>query len=131
MPRLTIIRGLPGSGKSTLAARLKDKDSDHYEADQYFIKDGTYNFKPTHLREAHEWCQEKTRRALERNRDVIVSNTFTSKWELEPYFKMAKKLGIIPQVITCHNNYGSIRGVPQETINKMKDRFEHDISSLF
>jgi len=126
---MILIRGLPGSGKSTLARSLEDF---HIEADQYFIGDyDQYEFDASKLREAHAWCLREAEDVLIRRYSAVVSNTFTTKKELKPYFELAKKYNIIPTVILCQNNFGSIHNVPEETIEKMKKRFQYDISELF
>ena len=136
MSSLILIRGLPGSGKSTLAMSICDSDLKnkmHLEADMFFYDDRTrskYNFNHELLYKAHRWCQRETDKFLT-NVDVIVSNTFTTKKELRPYFTIAKKYGIIPIVIHCQNDFGSVHNVPKETIEKMRKRFEYDISDLF
>ena len=133
--KLILIRGLPGSGKSTLAKMLlEDKHGAHYEADQYFMEDGEYNFNVDHLRHAHRWCQDQTRLRLAggcENEVVIVSNTFTTLKELRPYFDIASEFDITPQVITCHGCWVNEHDVPEETLNRMKQRFVSDISSLY
>lgn len=129
---MILIRGLPGSGKTTFAKRLMKIDSAHFEADMYFIDaDGKYIFDVNKLGAAHAWCQSETDNALYYKQNVIVSNTFTTAKELKPYFEIAKKYGIIPIVLTCHNNFGSVHNVPEETLEKMKARFTGDISHLF
>jgi uridine kinase len=47
-PTLYLIRGVPGSGKSTFAQSLLDKFvvQRMYEADQYFVQNGEYQFDP-------------------------------------------------------------------------------------
>jgi len=50
-----LIRGLPGSGKTTMAKKIEGFE--HFEADQYFEKDGSYEFDPSELNSAHEECQ--------------------------------------------------------------------------
>ena len=137
---LILIRGLPGSGKSTLAKRIKEgyQYAFVYEADDYFYDEtGKYNYDFKHIKTAHEKCQQNTLERLaflieyDLNGAVIVSNTFTTKKELAPYFNIAKDLAIIPKVILCQNSYGSIHGVPEETMIKMRNRFEYDITELF
>lgn len=120
--KLILIRGLPGSGKSTLAKQLQGFK--HYEADMFHMKDGVYCFDPAKVREAHSWCQQKTKEALEAEENVVVSNTFTRKWELEPYLTMAHTFGISVQIITVKGNFGNIHGVPEEVIADMKKRWE-------
>jgi predicted kinase len=133
MKSLTLIRGIPGSGKSTLAMKLADAALGvHLEADQYFIdSNGDYKWNGHMLGIAHNQCWRKTDASLNSDQSVFVSNTFTTKKELRPYFELAKNHGIVPVVITCNNNWGSIHGVPEETINMMKNRFEHNIEDLF
>jgi tRNA uridine 5-carbamoylmethylation protein Kti12 len=55
---LYIMRGVPGSGKSTLAKQLAEGDeSKIFSTDDYWMKDGTYQFDPKMLGNAHEWNQ--------------------------------------------------------------------------
>ncbi len=132
MSGLILIRGLPGSGKSTLASNNFDEDSFYkIETDDFFFCCGVYKFNPHKLYEAHKWCQARTDELLRNGSNVIVSNTFTTKKEFRPYFTIAKKYGIIPTVILCQNNFGSVHNVPEETMEKMRKRFEYDISELF
>ena len=132
--KLILIRGLPGSGKSTLAKLITDTrdNSIHLEADQYFINEaGEYNWQASKIRDAHLWCLRSAEQYLQQEFVVVVSNTFTTKAELKPYFSMAKELGVVPSVIVCQNNWSNIHSVPEETLQKMSNRFQYDISELF
>lgn len=133
MNRLILVRGLPGSGKSTLAAKLaKASAAIHLEADQFFHQgQSDYNFDATKLYQAHKWCLGETRRQLELENLVIVSNTFTTKKELKPYFELAQEFGHNPVVYLAQSQFKSIHGVPEETMNKMRGRFAFDISDMF
>lgn len=132
VPNLVLIRGLPGSGKSTLAKTLcYNPDWMHFEADMFWMQDGEYKFDATRLREAHEWCQEKTRDCLSQYIDVVVSNTFTTVKEMRPYFEIAREFDIVPNVFVAQNNFGNTHNVPEETLKKMRARFAWDISELF
>jgi predicted kinase len=129
-PNLILIRGMPGSGKSTLANLFPP--CYHFEADQYFIDpEGNYNFDGSKIKEAHSWCQRETEEQISKGNDVIVSNTFTTKRELKPYFDIAKKYGIVPHVILMQNQFESVHNVPEDVMRRMEDRFEFNISELF
>ena len=136
MAELILVRGIPGSGKSTLAGNLCNLPDNvmarHYEADMYFMDEyGNYNFDITKLHQAHKWCQDKTREALVQNRTVVVSNTFTTKKELKPYFDMAREFGIVPVVYLAQNQFNNVHNVPEDKLQAMRDRFQYDISELF
>ena len=130
MSRLVLIRGLPGSGKSTLAKSLTTDGFLHFETDMFWGPD--YKFDISRIREAHQWCQDSVKYAFANGaKKVVVSNTFTTKKELQPYFDIVKDMNILPHVILCQNNFGNIHNVPQEALTRMNDRFEYDISELF
>jgi len=119
MSKLVIIRGLPGSGKSTLAQTFTGYL--HFEADMYFVDDkGNYTFNPSHIKNAHQWCQQSVRTALEHGHNVVVSNTFVKKWEMDFYIRLQPHA----DVITCCGDYGNIHNVPDEVIQRMKNTWE-------
>lgn len=120
---LVLIRGLPGSGKSTLARRMSTHE--HYEADMFFEQDGEYRYDASKIKNAHEWCQSQTFKALANGKSVVVSNTFTRRFEMEPYFEMCKTFGIESRIIEVTGNWQNIHGVPDTVIEKMRQRWEH------
>lgn len=125
---LFIIRGCAGSGKSTLAKFLVgDKDYCHKEADMYFVdRLGNYKFYPTKLRDAHEWCRSEIEFAMKYDHSpVVVSNTFTQEWEMEPYYELAKKYGYRVHSVVVEKRHEGVNqhGVPQEKLEQMKKRF--------
>jgi predicted kinase len=129
MKELFLLRGLPGSGKSTLAKMLVgEKDYCHKEADMYFIdRLGNYNFIPSQIKEAHQWCKDDIEFSMKYDHSpVVVSNTFTQEWEMEDYYKLAEKYGYRVHSLIVENRHGGINshGVPDETLEKMKNRFD-------
>jgi len=128
MAHLTLIRGLPGSGKSTKASAMSAATGSlHFEADQWMMVDGEYQFDPAKLHYAHKQCLQSTKDALLAGKDVVVSNTFTTKKELAPYLKLAEELTVPVNIIICTSDYGSVHNVPDETMTKMRARFDYDI----
>ncbi|WP_114764393.1 ATP-binding protein [Vibrio rhodolitus] len=122
MAKLTLIRGLPGSGKSTLA---KTYTAEHFEADMFFINaQGIYQFDPIKLEQAHAWCKQQTEQALKAGKDVVVANTFVRRWEIQPYYQLAKKLKAEFEIIECKGEFGSIHGVEQSVIEKMRAKWQ-------
>lgn len=100
MKALMCIGGLPGSGKTTLATLLAVKGH-LYAADDYFMVDGEYRFDRDQLPAAHMHCQIRVRNACEAGAPrVIVHNTFTSRWESEPYRAIAEEYGYAFFVVT-------------------------------
>lgn len=132
--KLILIRGIPGSGKSTLAEKILNERysvgdgeylAGHVEADMYFTSPaGTYTFVGEKIGEAHEWCQSQADYYLNQGFSAIVSNTFTRKFEMQPYFDMAEKYGVEVEIIEATGNYQNVHGVPEHIIENMKKRWE-------
>lgn len=130
MSKLLMIIGIPGSGKSTLANEIKlenpeFKDANIWEADMFFINsNGKYKFNPGLLSAAHFWCQAKVENDMKEGKNVIVSNTNLTPKERSTYIKLAKKYNYEIEVKTCSGSFKNIHGVPDETIEKMKNKFK-------
>lgn len=124
--KVIVLRGLPGAGKSTLAEKLvrEGKADVFFEADQFFVKDGVYVFDGTKIGQAHKWCQDSVRLALYEGKAVVVSNTATTKWELQPYLDMASAVGAEVEIVTLTTQFGSVHGVPPEVVDRMEARWE-------
>lgn len=130
---LFLVRGLPGSGKTSFASAIWN-DYAVCEADKFFYdKEGNYNFDPSKLKEAHNWCKNEVEIRMQDHQnnqqyypEIAVSNTFTQEWEMEDYFKLAEKYGYKVVSLILENRHGSqnVHGVPDEKLQIMKDRFE-------
>jgi len=131
MTTLYIIRGLPGTGKSTLGKTLSGGQA--FAADDYFMVDGEYRFDPSLLGEAHNQCARNVKNALTEGRwTVAVCNTFSRRWEYEPYINMAKRVGARFYLIDLFDGATPLEelfernqhGVPRHVFEDMHDRWE-------
>jgi len=120
---ITIIRGLPGSGKSTLAERMvANGEADiHIETDMWFTSlDGAYRFDPDKLGEYHAKCQDAAKALADQGMHVVVSNTFTRLWEIDPY----RQMGVPVEIVTASGDFGNLHGVPKDAVERMRQRWE-------
>lgn len=126
-PTLFLIRGCPGSGKSTfawklLSGRLVDRI---FEADEYFVQNGVYQFDPTLLEQAHQQCKRNTWLALYEGISVAVSNTSCTEWEVESYQTIARETeaNFVSIIVENRNNTKNIHGCPDAKVEQMKKKF--------
>ena len=126
---LVLVRGLPGSGKTTLSALLsRSGNYPVFSIDEYFTDEEgnyTFNYEKNYL--AYKACEENTEKAILAGKELIfVDHTFTIDWEMEPYFKLAKKYGVTLHVITVENFHGkeNIHQVSKEQIMKMAEKYK-------
>ncbi|KRK05162.1 uncharacterized protein LOC6539337 [Drosophila yakuba] len=140
---MIIMRGPPGSGKSTLAeslvrqAHLLDRHQVRdfvLSSDDYFKTRHGYDFNPTLLPAAHEWNQQRVRdKAACGWSPIIVDNTNTMVWEMQPYVQCAVRHGYViellePQTSWCKSAsklaQKNVHSVPRENIQRMLERYE-------
>lgn len=122
---LYIIRGVPGSGKSTLAHKLTDNV---VEADQFMYEDGEYKWHPSKLHMAHQKCKDTVEQYMQEGRNIIaVANTFVKIKDYQPYVELANNYNYQVQIKVCDGNYQNVHNVPQETVDKMRKKFQESV----
>jgi len=57
---------------------------------------------------------------------IVVSNTFTQEWEMEFYYDWALDFDYKVFSLVVENRHGgtNVHNVPEDTLVKMKERFE-------
>jgi len=99
----------------------------------YFTNEnGQYIFNGADIKKAHEWCQNEVQLAMilnhttGTNENIVVSNTFTQEWEMEPYYKLAETYGYRVFSLIVENRHGgeNLHNVPEDKIEVMRKRFE-------
>ena len=138
---LILIRGVSGAGKSTIGELLFESDeTEVLSTDDMFMVDGEYVFDSSKLGEYHNITINKVRdlmieydwKVIDTDycwfpiNKIIVCNTFTEKWEIQPYLDLAEKYNWCIHTIIVENRHGSnnIHDVPQEVVDKQRKRFE-------
>ena len=139
---LILVRGVSGAGKSTVGEMLgEDTISTRVlSTDDLFYVDGEYKFDPSKLAEYHQAIIDKVESLMVEydwkimDHDyswfpidrIVVCNTFTQMWEMEPYFNLAKKHDWCIHTIIVENRHGSdsIHDVPADVIKSQRERFE-------
>lgn len=116
---LFLIAGVSGSGKTTLAKLLATHEDDVVlAADDYFSKNGSYQFDPAEIQEAHNWCIKCVESAMKiSDGRIFVTNTFTREIHTNPYRDLAAKYGYQVFDLVVLNTHGSndVHGVSHET----------------
>jgi len=132
--RVLILSGVPGSGKSHFVGSLDNPLV--FSADDYFMtKDGVYDFTPSEIGKAHQWCFRRYVSALTASTDrlVVVDNTNTTAPEIAPYYLAAEAFDCEPTVvrIQCDPAVAFARqkhNVPANVHARMVEQFNrHDV----
>lgn len=132
-----LIRGLPGSGKSTLATSLHLSNRLVVSTDEFFIDPRRgFVFSPHLLGDAHADCLSRASRIWLDDYCVAVVNTFSQRWELEPYIKLFHQRNNDVKLFVVDLFDGGLtdvelanrttHDVPAKTISRMRSRWEHD-----
>jgi len=125
MKTIILVRGVSGSGKTTFAEMISGSSLIISTDDYWKDARGGYNFDASKLPEAHKWCQDFCRANMASGLDIIVHNTFTQEWEMEPYFVQAEEFGYKIFTIIVESRHGgkNIHDVPDTVLEKQKNRF--------
>lgn len=137
-----VIRSLPGAGKTTYAKTLASKlegETQIFETDDFFcLNTGKYQFDATKLGAAHRWNFQRFCRAVDKKvQNIILSNTNVRASEFKQYLIYAKENGYNCQIKEPPTSWKydvnecfkrNTHGVPLSTIQKMYDRYEHNLT---
>lgn len=131
---LILLRGTSGSGKSLLANLLAETfNGKAFAADDFFTKDGKYEWDAERLGEAHEWCRVSVENELTSGNGIaIVHNTMTSEKDVAPYQKIAEKHGAMLISLVVENRHGgtNVHGVPQATLENQVKKLLNSIKLI-
>jgi predicted kinase len=129
MQHIILLRGLPGAGKTAFTKLISENNAyPFFSVDDYFTDaEGKYQFEFSENYKAYALCLKNTENALLKGvSKVIIHNTFTMDWEMEPYFILAKKYNCWLHVLTVENYHGNknIHDVTLEQLNKMAEKYQ-------
>ena len=101
--------------------------------DDYFWVDGKYVFDANSLIENHMKCTIKAEQAMNAasavsdvKHTLVIHNTFTKDWEMQPYLVLADKYKYMVHTLIVENRHGSesIHNVPKPSVDAQRKRFE-------
>ena len=122
---VVFIRGLPGVGKTTLAKQVWPRRK-CFAADDY-ASGGTLSMPIRHA-----YCKNAIAAYLEGGGRLVVTNTFTQRWEIQDYMAVTDCIIAVPFIIHLHHGVLTdsdlvrrcIHGVPQHVMQAMRARWE-------
>lgn len=102
-------------------------------ADRFMIDErGGYSFNPEKLKFCHQTCFRKFGAELFASPDdgsapcdtILIHNTFTQRWEIDPYIACCTGSGKKLIVVRCEGKFENIHGVPADKVEAMRNRME-------
>jgi predicted kinase len=139
-----VMRGCPGSGKSFLAKKIiadtvvNNEDNHILSTDNFFMKNGRYEFDGSKLSEAHYETQKNfIKRCSAGVSPLVVDNTNMEYWEMSPYFQAAIQYEYHIEIMEpctpwkwsesklAQNNK---HNVPLESIRRMKAKYQTGVN---
>lgn len=128
---LIMLRGVSGSGKSTLANLLAMLTGGVAIAtDDFFMKDGKYEWNDRSLGAAHKDCFARTENALQAGTSfIVVHNTSTSNHDVFIYQELAEKYEALYFSLVVENRHGSknVHNVADEKVMEQALRLMNNI----
>lgn len=128
---VVVMSGIPGSGKSSLAKRIQPDHEKRFSADDFFMEEGKYNFRPNLISKAHAACFLKAQNAmsLAKGSPLVTDNTSLAAWEISPYFLMAEAYGHQPLVVSIYADLEDClarqtHGVPEARMRTMHEAMQ-------
>ena len=126
-----LIRGISGSGKTTAAYAL---GGSIIATDDYFYDGGEYKFDPDMLGAYHAENIKRCENLMQTGGRIVVHNTFSQRWEMEPYIQAAKRAGYRLVVMDLYDGgctdeqlvKRNSHGVPLAGIRAQRARWEFD-----
>ena len=102
---LFLVRGAPGAGKSTLAKVLT---SVTFENDDFFVRNGKYNYHPGEVTHALHATINHVKAAMEKGTNrIAVANLFKKDKDCKPFRALARRYGYPVFQIVVENVNGS------------------------
>lgn len=144
---LVLMRGCPGSGKTYQATNILNRCYNNVNHDDFIFggdifftnkSTGAYNFNRNKLFIAHQWAYSQVEKAIHYEvTPVIIDNTHTECWEMEKYVKLGVINGYWIEIVEPISEWAwdeqklferNLHKVPLDVINKMLNRYEHNIT---
>ena len=129
--KVYIMRGVSGSGKSTKARELAGETGKIHSTDDYFMKDGVYNFDPRLLGRNHMRNFSAFQNSLNQGIPIVIcDNTNSRHWEYEKYVEAARNHGYEVEIVQMPHPDPVVaakrnaHGVPETTIRRLLVRWE-------
>lgn len=142
MKQLILLRGVSGSGKSTLAKEYLDRGGVVHSTDDFFMKDGIYQFDSKKIGYYHKLNQKRTEEAMINGQSpIIIDNTNLQAWEMKPYVEMADKHGYEVKIIESdmtdidelmrrqENRRAENKNLPKEVLQRMLSKYQRNITA--
>lgn len=130
MNMLIMMQGASGSSKSTTAKNFKvvlefaGYIVEIFSTDEFFYINGQYKFDPTKLSLYHIMNLDRTLKALEDGKTVIVDNTNLLRSHCKHYVQWAVDHNIPVYFYRATGNFQNIHGVPDKKVEQMHSIME-------